>query len=362
MKNYNISFGILDRYVGRNILVSVVVIAISLTLFTGLITLIDKTRYIGRGSVDFLFVCEYVTYLLPSIFVTFFPVAILLGGVIGLGMMARNSEIVILQGIGLSQLNIAMTCLKTLIPAILVVMAIGEYVVPKTTQYAETRLTEKTSQGKISVSASGIWLKEGNSFISISDALSDGSLINIVRYDIDGIDLKKEMRASRAHYDKKKGTWTVENVIQREYLENEVKETRHQTDDWILNLNPERVEVIGSKSETLTISGLIDYIGYLDSNKQDSSTFRLELYTKLISPIAMIVMLMLALSTVFGPQRSMSMGTRILAGIALGFSYYVLNQILSPISLVYGIPPIIGASMGTVVFGSLAIFLLNRKA
>ena len=75
----------------------------------------------------------------------------------------------------------------------------------------------------------------------------------------------------------------------------------------------------------------------------------------------MIVMLLLALSTVFGPLRSINMGTRILAGIALGFGYYVLNQIVAPFSLVYGIYPIFGASFATVIFSFLAVYLLRRN-
>lgn len=76
----------------------------------------------------------------------------------------------------------------------------------------------------------------------------------------------------------------------------------------------------------------------------------------------MLVMLLLALSTIFGPLRSMNMSSRILSGIALGFGYYVLNQIVAPFSLVYGVPPIIGASFATMVFAALAIYLLRRKS
>ena len=80
-----------------------------------------------------------------------------------------------------------------------------------------------------------------------------------------------------------------------------------------------------------------------------------------MQPVIMIVMLFLALSTVFGPLRSMNMGARILAGITLGFGYYVLNQIVAPLSLVYGMPPLLGASLASIVFGMLAVYLLRRK-
>ncbi len=354
-------FGILDRYIGKNIIAAVIVIAVALTLLTGIITLIDKTRYIGRGSVDFLFVCWYLALQLPGFFVNLFPVAVLLGGVIGLGNLARNSEIIVMQSIGLSRVNIALSSLKLIIPLIAVVMAIGEYIVPNAESYAETKLTEVSTNGRVTVNKSGIWLREGNSFIAVQAAMTDGSLSNIVRYDVEGNELVSLSRARRGIYDKKSGQWVMDTVNTEQFTPEGVIRTRTGRQVWKLNLNPERVDIIGNSSNFLTISGLIDYVSYLEDNNQDSSRYRLELYNKLLAPVAVIVMLMLALSTVFGPLRSMSMGTRVLIGIGLGFGFYVVNQILGPFSLVYGIPPFLGASVAIILFGVLAFVLLRRK-
>ena len=351
-------YAILDRYTGKNVVVMVLMVAICLTVFTGIITFIDKMRYIGRGSIDFWFVCRYVLFLSPGFLVTFFPVAVLIGGVIALGNMARNSEIVILQSLGLSRVNIAFSCVKSLIPLIIAVMAIGEFVVPPLQQYAETQYSIYASSGEMSVTKSGIWLKEGKSFIGIRDMLSDGTLLDIHRFNTDGEKLVSESTARRGVY--RNGQWIMSNVVHRNYGENitisEVPQER-----WILSLNPERIDVIGNTGNQLTIKGLIDYINYIEANGQDSSSYRLELYDKFMQPVIIIVMLMLALSTVFGQLRSISMGTRILSGIALGFGYYVVNQIAAPFCLVYGAPPIVGASLASLCFGALAIFLLRRK-
>ncbi|MCR5537476.1 MAG: LPS export ABC transporter permease LptG [Succinivibrio sp.] len=353
-------YGILDRYLGRNFIVMVLILSICLTLLTGLITFIDKTRYIGRGDVDFWFVFYYLIHFLPGFMVMFFPVSVLLGAVISLGLMARNSEIIVMQSVGLSRLNIALIALKSLIPFILIIMAIGEFIVPTLETRAEARLTEVSSGNKITVSKSGIWLREGNSFIGIQSALSDGSLHNIVRYDVEDNKLIREYRAKSATYQGR--NWRMEDVTVRHYRKNGVEVEFDKQQIWKLNLNPDRVNVVGNNpANVLTIKGLIDYISYLNDNKQDASRYKLQLYNKLMSPLSDVVMLMLALSTVFGPLRSMHMGTRILAGISLGFGYYVLNQIVVPFSLVYGIPPLLGASSATVIFGILAVFLLKRK-
>ena len=152
----------------------------------------------------------------------------------------------------------------------------------------------------------------------------------------------------------------MRGVRKTEYTENKVIRTNLAEEKWSLNLTPERVEVVGVKGYNLTARGLIDYINYLEENNQDASSYRLELYNKFMSPLTMIVMLLLAASTVFGPLRSMTMGARVLAGIALGFGFYLANQIGAPFALVYGIPPILGASLPTLAFMFLAIVLLRR--
>lgn len=352
-------YGILDRHIGKTILLTVILIALCLALFTGLITFIDKMRYIGRGDIDFLFVCKYVSYQLPGFFVTFFPVAILIGGVIGLGNLARNSEIVILQSLGLSRLQIAFSCLKSLIPAMAVVLAMGEFVVSPLETYAETQYSIYSTSGKMSVSRSGIWLREGNSFIGISAMLYDGTITRIHRFDTEGDKLLSKSVADKGNYED--GRWKMQNVVTYRYGDDRMEISRAPVEYWDLNLNPERVDVINNIDRSQTIKGLIDYIGYLEANNQDTSSFRLELYGKFMQPIIMIIMLFLALSTVFGPLRSMNMGMRIMIGIALGFGYYVLNQVVAPFSLVYGIPPVLGASMASIVFGAVAFHLLRRK-
>ena len=183
-------FGILDRYIGKNVFFTILLVTFCLTLLTTLITFVDQMRYIGRGSVDFLFLVSHVALEVPGIVVLFFPVAVLLGGVIALGNLARTSELIVMQSIGISRTGIVLSALKTVIPLILVIVCLGEFVVPRVEQYAENRLNFASSNGNLSVTNDGLWLREGHSFIGIRYTMSDGSLLDIVRYEVEGKNLK----------------------------------------------------------------------------------------------------------------------------------------------------------------------------
>ena len=70
-------YGILDRYIGKNVAIAVCLVAIALTLLSGIIHLIDALRYIGRGEIDFWFILKYVGYKLPGHCIVFLPVSVL---------------------------------------------------------------------------------------------------------------------------------------------------------------------------------------------------------------------------------------------------------------------------------------------
>ncbi len=56
--------------------------------------------------------------------------AALIGGLIGLGMLASSSELVVMQAAGLSRLNIISSVMKTAVLMMLLVMAVGEWGAP----------------------------------------------------------------------------------------------------------------------------------------------------------------------------------------------------------------------------------------
>ncbi len=351
--------GILDKYVGKQVLLTIVLVSFFLLMLTGLITFIDQMRYIGRGEIDFAFLIGYLCLQLPGLFVLFFPIAVLLGGVIALGMLARSSELIILQSIGISRAGIVFSALKLVFPLILLVFALGEVVVPRVEQYAANQYNRYAANGNISITYDGLWLREGESFIGVRYTMSDNSLMDIVRYDFNGDELVSVSQAKRGTYED--GSWIMHDVTKIIYAAGEVVPVHLAEEKWWLNLNPERVQILGLKGINLTIEGLLDYINYLDDNGQDSASYRLELYNKIMAPFTMVVMLLLAASTVFGPLRTVTMGARIVAGIVLGFGFYVANQFGAPFALVSRLPPIIGATLPSFLFFCLALYLLRAK-
>jgi lipopolysaccharide export system permease protein len=112
----------------------------------------------------------------------------------------------------------------------------------------------------------------------------------------------------------------------------------------------------------LSLRGLIDYLDYLEANEQDPSRYQLAFWRKIMQPITVAVMLLVALSYIFGPLRSVSMGARIMMGVVTGILFFVCNEVLGSLSLVYQFPPLIGAISPSILFVSVAWYFIRKKA
>ena len=149
-------FGILDRYIGRTVIMAILICTFGLVGLSSLIKFIEQLNNVGDGNFTTLHALYRVFLLMPGELVLFFPMGALLGGVIGLGQMASSSELVVLQAAGLSRTRIVLSALKTVIPVMLLVMLLGEYVAPLGVQKAKDIKTAAVSGGKITASANGI--------------------------------------------------------------------------------------------------------------------------------------------------------------------------------------------------------------
>lgn len=353
------SYGILDRYIGKNVLFIVILAAIVLTTLTGIISLIDQTRHLGRGNIDFLFLLWYIVLRMPSDFVMMFPVAVLLGGVIGLGLMAKSSELVIMQASGMSRAGIIIRACKTVIPLVILVSFLDQTVVPRISQYAESQFNYHLSEGRVSRTSSGVWLREGNSFISIRLVLSDNTIHHITRYEFDGTNLNSVTYAESGSYDN--GKWDMRNVKHTIFEDKKITNVTVPLEKWELYLNPERLEIFGINTSALNVPELLDYIHYLDSNNIDSSRYKITLYKKFVQPISMMVMLLLGAANIFGSLRSINMSIRVVSGLFIGFLFYMATEVMPNFILVIGVSPIIGVCIPPALFTCLALYWLSRK-
>lgn len=357
-------FGVLDRYIGKTIFTTIMMTLFMLVSLSGIIKFVDQLKKAGQGSYSAMGAGIYTVLSIPKDIQIFFPMAALLGALLGLGMLAQRSELVVMQASGFTRMQIALSVMKTAIPLVLLTMAIGEWVAPQGEQMARNYRAQQMYGGSLLTTQQGLWAKDGHSFVYIERVKGDNDLAGVSIYSFNKERRLQSVRyAASAQYDVEHKVWRLSQVDESN-LTNEKQITGAQTvsGEWKTNLTPDKLGVVALDPDALSISGLHNYVKYLKSSGQDAGRYQLNMWSKIFAPLSVAVMMLMALSFIFGPLRSVPMGVRVVTGISFGFVFYVLDQIFGPLSLVYNIPPILGALLPSATFFLISLWMMMKRS
>src|ERR1700742_4511749 len=98
---------VLDRYIVRSILGFVLLAETVLLILGGLVIFIDQQDDIGVGQYGTLNALMVTLLTLPQQTYELLPVTALIGSLLGLGQLARGSELVVIRATGVSTQRIA---------------------------------------------------------------------------------------------------------------------------------------------------------------------------------------------------------------------------------------------------------------
>jgi lipopolysaccharide export system permease protein len=102
---------VLDRYIVRAILGMVFLVLLVLLVLGGLFIFIDQQDDIGSGHYTALGAFWYTLLNLPQLGYELLPITALIGSLLGLGSLARGSELTVIRATGVSIARLAGTAL-----------------------------------------------------------------------------------------------------------------------------------------------------------------------------------------------------------------------------------------------------------
>ena len=352
----------LDRYIGKSILGSIFATLLTLVGLSAIIKFVEQFRRVGKGTYDIWQAVAFPGLTIPKDIETFFPMAALLGALMALGNLASRSELVVMQAAGFSRFKIGIAVMKTALPLVLLTMVIGEWGIPQTEQFARDMRARALSGGSMLSMKNGVWAKDGNNFVFVRRVTDDAKLNDIYIYTFDQHRNLTELKhANQASYSEDESKWTLRQVNHSMISKDEITTSNRLSEKWETNLTPDKLGAVSLRPTSLSISGLYNYISFLRETGQDVSRFELTFWRKIFQPVSVGVMMLLALSFIFGSLRSVTAGARIVTGICFGFLFYVVNEIFGQMSVVYNMPAVFGALMPSLLFIVMIWWLLSRK-
>ena len=328
-----------DLYIFKNILQSVLVVLFIFLALLGFLEFIAQADDIGIGSYGLNQAIQYSLLKLPSAIFQLMPIIILIGSLLALGDMSKNSELLVLLTSGVSLQRMCVSIFFSGIVLCFFTASIGEYISPKMERYADQYRTINKYQYSRLGDTGGIWLREGDKIIHINLLKENKSFGNVSIYQLAGHNkLSKISRASSAGIDDY-NQWILSNLSETVFDSDGITDDYSRYKIEKTKLNRDLVNLTIVKSEDLNIVELYRFINYLDSNDLDSSPYRMVFHSRIASLLAIPIMCLFALPFSLGLLRKKGIGYRIILGIMIGLLYFLLQQTLAESAVVYNLEP-----------------------
>ncbi len=350
----------LFRYLAREILAtSLLVLAALLALFF----FFDRIRELddlGRGSYRLTAMLAYVALSLPSHAYVLLPAAGLIGTLFALARMSEQSELTVMRSAGLSLVQLAGHVAGAGLMVAVATFAAGEFIAPYTEEAAKGLRLKATMSIVAREFRSGFWVKDDRSFVNIQDVTADTTLLHLRIYEFDKAHrLASISRAASGTY-AGQNRWKLSNVeVTRFDGDNAVLQKLPEM-SWSSVLTPDILSVLKIVPERMSAVNLRSYIDHLRDNRQNTIRYEIAFWTKLLYPVAAIVMMVLAIPFALTSARSGGVGGRIVLGILLGLGFHFAGRLFSHIGLLNDWPALFSAGLPTAIFLAVAAGGLAR--
>lgn len=342
-----------ERYLAREIYFATMLVLAAFLLLFAFFDLVHELEDVGKGEYQLQHAAGFVLLTVPGHIYELFPIAVLIGTLYSLTLLARHSEITVLRVSGLSTARLLLVLTKIGLFFIAVIFLVGEYVVPPSEHAAQQLRLKALSSMVAQEFRSGLWVKDETNFVNVRDVLPDGMLrgIRIYRFD-DNHQLISISEAETGEYvpPEQPDHWKLGNVVQT-LFSMERMEVRHLPDmEWRSKLTPDILSVLMVVPEHMSFVRLYQYIQHLSQNRLKTLRYTIALWKKLAYPLAALVMMSLALPFAYMQDRMSAVSFKVFAGIMLGVAFHMLNGLFSSLGAINNWTPYYSALMPSAIF------------
>ncbi len=360
---------ILSRYFWQESTINIVMLMLGLLAMFSFFDLIQELDNLGQGNYGIGKMLVFVLLSIPGHIYDVAPVAVLVGMMMSLGSLARYSELVVMRVSGMPLLDIGLALIKVGLLFTILTFVVGELVTPISEKMAQ-RLRIKATDAVIAQEfESGLWVKDGRSFVNIGNVLPDASLQGIHIYEFDeNFKLRSISDAKQGLYTNEKWGLTQVTQIQFNYAKkiegNSIQSRFFDKANWKSLIRPELLNVLLVSPEKMSAWNLYSFIRHLEINKQKSTRYQVALWAKMIYPVACMIMVILALPFGFLQQRAGGVNFKIFVGILLGITYQIMNRVFIHLGVLNDWPPLMSAITPTLLFlfaGLIMLAFMERR-
>jgi lipopolysaccharide export system permease protein len=351
----------IDGYIVRAILGPVALVVAVFLVLGGLFLFIGQQDDIGVGSYSALDALVYVLLNLPEQAWALLPASALIGALVGLGALARGSEITVIRATGVSPRRIAVAALMAATILIGLEVALGEFIAPHLQLAANQRKAFSKFADVTFGTGGGAWVRDGNLIISAARQSGERQFGGMMVFELSP---DHRLRAI-GHADRAtSGTtaqsgWMLGGYAESRFYPDGVT-TRKGQRELQSRVSAEFLGLAVSNPNNLQLASLYRLIRYYQENSLDARPYIFAFWSRIARTIGIAFAVLLAVPFVLGSLRSAGAGARTMVGMIVGIGLFLLQRLIESGTLVFDLNPILLAWLPTALLAIVSITLLLR--
>ena len=370
------------RLIYREVLTAIALVAAGFLALFFFFDVVDELQDIGKlaglaGATqpyELRHALLYVALLIPTHLYELLPISVLIGTIFVMARLAQSSEYTILRTSGLGPWRALRLLLAVGAAFVVMSFLVGDYLAPLSARAAQ--LVKARFQGDLTVGQTGAWLKEKqtyNAYVANVKTLSpNNTMTNVKIYEFNNSGLVSSITQASSATFGQDGAWLLSNARRDEFsivtsppgqaqinLPNKetsaIKRSTLAELRWPTGITQEMVSVALLKPERMGTVDLFNYVRHLDSNGQTAQRYEIELWRKVFYPLSCLVMVILALPFAYLHFRAGGISTYVFAGVMIGISFFLLNNVFGYIGNLQNWTPWLAAATPSLIYALISL-------
>jgi len=323
---------------------------------------------VGTGDYTLTKALVFTLLTVPRRAYQWFGYAALIGGLLGMGMLATSGELTALRAAGLSKFRICISVILSLTVLTGLTMLMGETIAPRGEQKAEAlALTAKAKDVTIGKGGS-LWARDGETVINAKHGRTRGTLagatvelsdVRVFEFTPEGQLTALSTAKTASHVE---GQWTLNDVRRTEFAGTSATTTMQAQTKWHSELDPDVLSKSMIHPEYLAARDLSRNIDYMRRNHQDASSYERAYWGRIFYPFNVLVLAFCAVPFAFGALRTGGFGKRLFVGMALAISYYFFQSAVVSMGAVYNMNLAWANALPSLLLALAAVVYFRRHA
>jgi lipopolysaccharide export system permease protein len=358
-----LKFSILQRYVLKQFLeVLLLCLIVSTALFI-IFDFFERIKIFIKEDSTMLQAASYLIFKIPMIVQLMTPIAVLIATLISIGRLSQNSEITAMRACGVSLFHIAKPLLLAGLAISLLIFVSAETIIPWSSQRVEEiynlDIRKKDLSGKYS--RTNFWYRDQEKFYNIG--LYDSRTSSLHGFSMFVLNSSflpiKRVDATQVLWKGDEVGWTMIDVVETTVSESKAIQTsKFDKLPLVIKEKPNDFYNSERRPETMSFFQLSKYIAKLRSDGISVTQYLVDRAAKLSFPLVNVIVVLIAFPFALAPARSGTMTVSFIAGISIGFGYYIVHALSTSFGGAELIPILPAAWTANIILGSIGGYLM----